>query len=106
MTTPLPATEPTRAEIDTLSGPTVLEFGTDWCGYCQAAQPLIATAFSGQPTLRLIRIEDGKGRRLGRTYAVKLWPTLIFLKGGKEITRVVRPLDAAQIVDALNLIRA
>ena len=96
--------EPARAEIDALQGPTVLEFGATWCGHCQAAQPLIALAFAGQPRIRHIRIEDGKGRRLGRSFTVKLWPTLIFLKDGVEVTRLVRPTDAALITDALNKI--
>lgn len=96
--------EPTCAEIEALAGPTVLEFGATWCGHCQAAQPLIAQAFAGQPHLRHITIEDGKGRRLGRSFTVKLWPTLIFLKDGVEVTRLVRPTDAALITDALNKI--
>lgn len=96
--------EPNCAEIEALAGATVLEFGATWCGHCQAAQPLIALAFAGQPGIRHIRIEDGKGRRLGRSFTVKLWPTLIFLKDGVEITRLVRPTDAALIADALNKI--
>lgn len=37
---------PTRAEIDALAGPAVLEFGTNWCGYCRAAQPPLAEAYA------------------------------------------------------------
>jgi len=48
-----------------------------------------------------VKVEDGKGRRLGRTFGVKLWPTLIFLKDGEEIARVVRPEDSSDIEDAL-----
>jgi thioredoxin 1 len=35
---------------------------------------------------------------------VKLWPTLIFLKRGKEIARMVRPADSASIRQALDAI--
>ncbi|WP_223247303.1 thioredoxin family protein [Sulfuriferula sp. AH1] len=96
--------EPTRTEINALQGPAVLEFGAAWCGHCRAAQPLIALAFAGQPHIRHIKIEDGKGRRLGRSFTVKLWPTLIFLKDGREVARLVRPDDATSIADALNRI--
>jgi thioredoxin 1 len=95
------AVEPTRDEIDSKNGPLVLEFGTPWCGHCRAAQPLIETAFQDFPTVPHIKVEDGRGRPLGRSYRVKLWPTLIFLESGKEVARLVRPTESAPIVDAL-----
>lgn len=95
------ASEPARAEIDALTGPAVLEFGAPWCGFCSAAQPLLAAAFGAYPNIPHIKIEDGKGRPLGRSFRVKLWPTLVFLKNGTEVARVVRPANAAEIEDAL-----
>ena len=52
--------------------------------------------------MRHIKIEDGKGRALGRSFRVTLWPTLIFMKNGREITRVVRPDDSAAIAQGLR----
>lgn len=99
-----PDTEPTRAEVDALAGPAIIEFGTSWCGHCRAAQPHIATALASHPGARHIKVEDGSGRRLGRSFGVKLWPTLIFLRDGQELGRLVRPQDAAVITDALDRI--
>ena len=97
---------PTRAEVDALPGAAVIEFGANWCGHCAAAQPLIAAAMASHPRLRHLKIEDGKGRPLGRSFQVKLWPTLIFMKNGAEVARVVRPPSAQVISDALNQIDA
>jgi thioredoxin 1 len=93
--------EPKRAEIDQLEGATVVEFGSPWCGYCRRAQPLIAEAFADHPGLRHLKIADASGKRLGRSFEVKLWPTLVFLSDGKEVARLVRPRDAREISEAL-----
>ena len=89
--------ELTRAEVDAFTEPTVLEFGASWCGYCQSAQAAIHAALKRHPSMRHIRIEDAKGRPLGRSFRVRLWPTLIYLEAGIEKGRVVRPAHPAEI---------
>lgn len=96
--------EPSRAAVDALAGPTLLEFGSAWCGHCRAAQPLIARALEARPQVRHLKIEDGRGLPLGRSYGVKLWPTLVFLADGQEVARLVRPRDPAAIDEALDRI--
>jgi thioredoxin 1 len=93
----------TRAEVDARPGPLVLEFGTHWCGWCQGAQPLIQAAFSlAGAEVAHVKVEDGPGRALGRSFGVKLWPTLVFLRDGQEMARLVRPQDQAALVQALR----
>lgn len=98
--------EPTRKEVDTFKGATMLEFGASWCGYCKAAQATITSELANFPNIRHIKIEDGKGRRLGRSFQVKLWPTLIFMKDGVELKRLVREIDAGELKSGLALISA
>jgi thioredoxin 1 len=94
-------TEPPRDEVDALAGATLVEFGSPWCGWCRRAQPLIAEALAAHPEVRHIKIADASGRRLGRSFGVKLWPTLVFLRDGKELARLVRPGEATKIGEAL-----
>lgn len=91
-----------RADIERQTGSLLLDFGVDWCPHCQQAETLLAEALVGKTGLRHLKVEDGPGRRLGRSYRVKLWPTLIFLSNGQEVDRLVRPTELAQIEAVLR----
>ena len=83
--------EPTRAEVDATDGLILLEFGASWCGHCRALAPDLARLLERFPHVRHRRVEDGPGRPLGRSFAVKLWPTLVFLRDGQVVRQLVRP---------------
>ncbi len=93
--------EPTRTEVDQTRGALVLEFGDNFCGFCRRAQPAIAQALGTLPGVPHRKIADGRGRPLGRSFGVKLWPTLIVLHDGQEKARVVRPESADSVAQAL-----
>jgi len=99
---PYSAQAPSAAQVEALDGVTLLDFGTNWCGHCQAAAPIIESVVGAHPEIRHLRVEDGKGRPLGRHFGVKLWPTLVVLRDGKEMSRVTRPADAADLRDAIR----
>jgi thioredoxin 1 len=84
-------TEPTRADIDARPGLTLVEFGAPWCPHCIGAQAAIEQAVARLPDAGHVKIEDGRGRPLGRSFRVKLWPTVIAMRDGIEVARVVRP---------------
>ncbi len=95
----------TRQQVDATRGALVLEFGTSWCGWCQGAQPHIRAAFDSAGTgVRHVKVEDGPGRRLGRSFGVRLWPTLVFLRDGLEVVKLVRPQSADEVAAALRRI--
>src|SRR4051812_16031402 len=97
---------PTREDVDHSLGLVLLEFGTDWCGFCRAAAPQVESFLRQHPEVRHVKVEDGPGRPLGRSFRVRLWPTLVFLKDGQEVARVVRPSKVEELNDALARITA
>ena len=101
MAQPYSTEQPARSDIDAMPGITALDFGTDWCGYCKGAAPHIAEAVEAEAGIRHIKVEDGAGRKLGRSFKIKLWPTVVVLKDGVEVARVVRPADTAEVAAAL-----
>lgn len=94
--------EPPRDEIDALPGLSLIEFGAPWCGHCIAAQTPLAAAMQDRGGVRHIKVEDGPGRRLGRSFRIKLWPTLVLMRDGQEVGRVVRPRTQQEIGELLH----
>ncbi|MGI4720536.1 MAG: thioredoxin family protein [Janthinobacterium lividum] len=93
--------QPERSAIDALPGVVVVDFGANWCGYCRAAEPLIREGLAGGAAVQHLKVEDGPGRPLGRSFRIKLWPTVVVLKDGQEVARVVRPVSADEVRVAL-----
>lgn len=96
-----PDQSPTRVEVDAWPGPVVLEFGTAWCGYCRAFAPVLESLLHDRPEIHHVKIEDGSGRALGRSFRVTLWPTLVFLFDGQVQHVVARP-DRQQAREGLE----
>jgi thioredoxin 1 len=100
-----PIREPTREEIDQTRGPVLLEFGASWCPHCQALAPTLADRLQEYPSVRFIWVEDGPGRPLGRSFKVKLWPNLVFLRDGQVVRQLARP-GIGEVESALEALTA
>jgi thioredoxin 1 len=85
------AVAPELTAVAAMPGLVLLDFGTDWCGHCMAARAAVDAWIRDHAGIDHLRVEDGRGRPLGRAYRVKLWPTLVLLRDGEEVARVVRP---------------
>lgn len=96
--------EPARSDVDALAGITIIEFGAPWCPHCIAAQPLLEAVLAARDDMRHIKIEDGPGRPLGRSFRIKLWPSVLVLRDGMELVRVVRPTAQEDIERALAVL--
>lgn len=83
--------EPTREEIDNTTGLLLLEFGAEWCPICQGLAPGLQSLLKKYPQVKHLKVEDGKGKPLGRSFRVKLWPNLVFLRDGKVLRQLARP---------------
>ena len=86
--------EPTREEIDQTRGLLLLEFGAGWCGHCQALSPTVEEVLVKRPDIQHVRIADGRGKPLGRSFRVKLWPTLVVIQDGQVRAQLVRPTES------------
>ena len=51
------------------------------------------------PEVRHIKVEDGPGQALGRSFSVRLWPSLVFLREGVVQRKLARP-GASELKEA------
>jgi thioredoxin 1 len=63
----------------------------------------LAALLNGHPGVRHIRIYDGHGKPLGRSFGVRLWPSLVFLRDGQVRLQVARP-DVEAVEEGLRAI--
>ena len=99
----LAAAEEAQASVDSTSGLLrgSLKVNVPFALAAVLLAPMLTNFLKRYPDLRHIKVEDGPGRRLGRSFRVKLWPTLILMRGGQETGRVVRPTTAREISELL-----
>jgi thioredoxin 1 len=100
-----PSGEPSRAEVDAMPGPVLIEFGAPWCPHCQGIQSDLADLLDHYSRVRHIKVEDGQGKPLGRSFRVKLWPNLVFLRDGQVVQQSSRPTKD-EVVRGLEAIGA
>jgi thioredoxin 1 len=89
--------------VDQLSGPVLLEFGAGWCPHCQAMRSTVAALLRAHPEVQYLRIEDGRGRPLGRSFRVKVWPNFVLMRDGRVVHQLARPAPQA-LEEAMGLI--
>ena len=98
--------EITKDNFETLRNgdlPLVVDLWATWCGPCKAISPLVsklAEEYDGKLVVGKCDVEQNED--ITMEYAVRNIPTLVFLKDGQEVARIVGATTKAEIVDKLS----
>ncbi|RDU95130.1 thioredoxin [Trinickia dinghuensis] len=91
------------ADVIANSRPVLVDFWAEWCGPCKALGPTlekVSENFKGQVDFVKVNVDEHASVR--NRFSVKGIPTLILLKGGEEIGRVVGNRSAVQLASFLD----
>jgi thioredoxin len=74
----------------------MVDFWAEWCGPCRAIAPLLeelAEASEGRVTLMKVNVDEHPG--LAARYNIRSIPTILFVKEGQVVDRVVGAVPKA-----------
>ncbi len=84
-------------------GLVMVDFWAEWCGPCRAIAPILeelAEASEGRVTLMKVNVDENPG--LAARYGIRSIPTILFVKEGTVVDRVVGAASKAVLRDILN----
>ena len=84
-------------------GLAMVDFWAEWCGPCRAIAPVledVADASQGRVTLLKVNVDENPG--LAARYGIRSIPTILFVKDGTVVDRVVGAAPKAALQRIVN----
>jgi thioredoxin len=105
---PVKVTDATfSTEVEKSPVPVVLDLWAEWCGPCRMIAPVLdqlASEMAGR--VRFAKLNVDENRQTASRFNVVSIPTLLVLKGGKEVDRIVGVQPKAEIARRIARVTA
>lgn len=89
---------------ETSNGVSFIDFWAPWCGPCVRMSPTIEYLANDNPNLVVAKVNVDDNPETSKSFHVRNIPTMVFLKEGKEVKRLVgyqSIQDMQKVIDEL-----
>lgn len=80
----------------------LIDFYADWCGPCKMISPIVEAVAKENKDIKVVKVNVDDAQDLAIKYEVMSIPTLVVIKNGQEINRLIGLADKTEI---LNMIK-
>ncbi len=81
--------------------PVLIDFFATWCGPCRLIAPVIEELAAERTDIKVGKLDVDAEGELALRFHVMSIPTLVIMKDGKEVSRMVGLRNKVQLLDAI-----
>lgn len=87
-----------QKEVIESDKPVLIDFFATWCGPCKMVSPVVDQIANERSDIKVCKLDVDKNLDLARTFQVMSVPTLVAMKNGKMINKIIGAMPKSQIL--------